>query len=77
MATSVVLFSIYLQTLKSKDKNIVFSVPSGNFGNICAGIVAQKLGLPVKHFIASNNANNVVTNYLKTKTIILKHLYKL
>ena len=59
-------FLFTYKTLKSKRKNIVFSVPSGNFGNICAGIVAQKLGLPVKHFIASNNANNVVTNYLKT-----------
>ncbi|SDB32842.1 threonine synthase [Flavobacteriaceae bacterium MAR_2010_188] len=47
-------------------KDIVFSVPSGNFGNICAGMVAQKLGMPVKHFIASNNDNNVVTNYLKS-----------
>lgn len=60
-------FLFTYKTLKSKGKNIVFSVPSGNFGNICAGIVAQKLGLPVKHFIASNNSNNVVTNYLKTK----------
>ena len=60
-------FLFTYKQLKSKGKNIVFSVPSGNFGNICAGIVAQKLGLPVKHFIASNNANNVVTNYLKTK----------
>ena len=60
-------FLFTYKTLKSKRKNIVFSVPSGNFRNICAGIVAQKLGLPVKHFIASNNSNNVVTNYLKTK----------
>ena len=51
-----------------KHKRLVFSVPSGNFGNICAGMVAQKLGLPIKHFIASNNANNVVTNYLRTQT---------
>jgi len=47
---------------------IVFSIPSGNFGNICAGMMAQKLGLPIKHFVASNNANNVVTEYLKTET---------
>ncbi len=50
---------------KSQEKEIVFSVPSGNFGNICAGMVAQKLGLPVKHFIASTNANKVVPNFLK------------
>ena len=60
-------FMFAYKQLKSKYKNIVFSVPSGNFGNICAGMVAQKLGLPVKRFIASNNANNVVTNYLETK----------
>ncbi|NQY30318.1 MAG: threonine synthase [Flavobacteriaceae bacterium] len=57
-------FFAYKQ-LKQKDKDIVISVPSGNFGNICAGLLAQKLGLPIKHFIASNNANDVVTTYLK------------
>jgi len=57
-------FFAYKQ-LKQKDKEIVISVPSGNFGNICAGLLAQKLGLPIKHFIASNNVNNVVTEYLK------------
>ncbi len=56
-------FFAYKQ-LKQKDKDIVISVPSGNFGNICAGLLAQKLGLPIKHFIASNNANDVVTEYL-------------
>lgn len=45
-------------------KNIVFSVPSGNFGNICAGMMAQQIGLPISHFVASNNVNNVVTRYL-------------
>lgn len=50
---------------KSKGKEIVFSVPSGNFGNICAGIVAQKLGMPVKHFIASTNANDVVPSFMQ------------
>ncbi len=60
-------FMFAYKQLKSKYKNIAFSVPSGNFGNICAGMMAQKLGLPIIHFIASNNANNVVTEYLKTK----------
>ncbi|NRA94236.1 MAG: threonine synthase [Psychroserpens sp.] len=55
----------YKQLHKTHD-DIVFSIPSGNFGNICAGMMAQQLGLPVKHFIASNNANNVVTEYLQT-----------
>lgn len=51
---------------KKLGKEIVFSVPSGNFGNICAGIVANKLGMPVKHFIASVNVNDTVVAYLKT-----------
>jgi len=55
----------YKQT-KKLGKDIVFSVPSGNFGNICAGIVAHKLGMPVKHFIASVNVNDTVVEYLKT-----------
>jgi len=47
------------------NKEVVFSVPSGNFGNICAGIVAQKLGLPVKHFVASTNVNDTVPQFLE------------
>ena len=60
-------FMFTYKQLHKTHKNIVFSVPSGNFGNICAGMMAQQLGLPVEHFIASNNANNVVTEYLNTK----------
>jgi len=52
------------KTLKSLNKELVFSVPSGNFGNICAGIMAQKLGLPIKHFVAATNINDTVPNYL-------------
>lgn len=48
-------------------ENLTFSIPSGNFGNICAGMMAQQLGLPIKQFVASNNENNVVTQYLKTE----------
>lgn len=44
----------------------VISVPSGNFGNICAGLLAHRSGLPVKHFIAACNANNSITSYLET-----------
>jgi threonine synthase len=57
----------YKQLHKTYD-NIVFSIPSGNFGNICAGMMAQQLGLPIQHFVASNNVNNVVTEYLKSET---------
>ena len=60
-------FMFAYKQLHNKYENIVFSVPSGNFGNICAGIMAQQLGLQIKHFVASNNANNVVTRYLLSK----------
>ena len=53
---------------KSNGKEIVFSVPSGNFGNICAGLVAQKLGMPVKHFVAATNVNDTVPEFMKTGT---------
>ncbi|SEC78506.1 threonine synthase [Tenacibaculum sp. MAR_2009_124] len=56
-------FFAYKQVYK-QHKDVVFSVPSGNFGNICAGIMAQKLGLPIKHFVASTNINDTVPNYL-------------
>ena len=58
-------FFAYKQ-LKSKNKDLIFSVPSGNFGNICAGLMAYKLGLPVKQFIAATNINDIVPNYLQT-----------
>jgi threonine synthase len=60
-------FMFAYKKLHNKYEDIVFSVPSGNFGNVCAGMMAQQLGLPIKHFIASNNENNVVTEYLKTQ----------
>ncbi|MEO6288760.1 MAG: threonine synthase [Ginsengibacter sp.] len=56
------------------DKNNppVISVPSGNFGNICAGLLAHRSGLPVQHFIAACNANDVVHEYLETGTYSAK-----
>ena len=56
-------FFAYKQ-LHKQHKNIVFSVPSGNFGNICAGLMAQKLGLPIQHFIAATNVNDTVPNFM-------------
>ncbi len=47
----------------------VISVPSGNFGNICAGILAMQSGLPVNHFIAACNANDIITEYLQTQEL--------
>ena len=57
-------FFFAYKELQKINKELVFSVPSGNFGNICAGVMAQKLGLPIKHFIASTNINDTVPNYL-------------
>ncbi|GAA4445662.1 threonine synthase [Ravibacter arvi] len=56
-------FSAYAQLAKS-GKPVVFSVPSGNFGNLSAGLLAWKMGLPVEKFIAATNLNNVVPRYL-------------
>ena len=55
------------QQLMEKEEKLVFSVPSGNFGNICAGLLAREMGLPIDHFIASNNVNNVVERFLQTE----------
>jgi len=48
------------------DKDLIISVPSGNFGNLCAGLVAHQMGLPIKHFIASTNINDTVPSYLNS-----------
>jgi len=55
------------QQLSDEKRELIFSVPSGNFGNICAGLLAKKMGLPISHFVASSNVNNVVGRYLKTE----------
>ena len=54
--------------LGGKTENIVFSVPSGNFGNLTAGLFAWKTGLNIKRFIAATNVNDVVPEYLETGT---------
>lgn len=51
--------------LPKTDKKIVFSVPSGNFGNLAAGILAQRMGLAIDHFVAATNLNKVVPKYLE------------
>lgn len=59
-------YFIAYKKLKSQNKKLVFSVPSGNFGNICAGMMAHKLGLPLEHFVTGTNVNDIVPRYLKT-----------
>lgn len=51
--------------LKLDNKKVVFSVPSGNFGNLAAGILAERMGLPISAFVAATNSNNVVPKYLE------------
>jgi len=60
-------FYAYAQLKKlEKADNLVICVPSGNFGNITAGLFAKKMGLPVKRFIAANNRNDIFLQYLQT-----------
>lgn len=60
-------FYAYAQMLRQgKGDNLVFCVPSGNFGNLTAGLFAKRMGLPVKRFIAANNRNDVFLQYLQT-----------
>lgn len=60
-------FNAYAQLRRlGKAADMVVCVPSGNFGNICAGLFAKRMGLPIKHFIAANNANDVFYQYLQT-----------
>lgn len=58
-------FEGYRQALPIGNE-VVFSVPSGNFGNLTAGLMAKKMGLPVKRFIAATNVNRIVPEYLET-----------
>jgi len=60
-------FYAYAQLKKmGKANNMVISVPSGNFGNLTAGLFAKRMGLPIKRFIAANNQNDIFLNYLQT-----------
>jgi threonine synthase len=58
-------FNAYARTIE-KEKQIIISVPSGNFGNLTAGLFAKRMGLPIYKFIAANNENDIVFNYLMT-----------
>lgn len=60
-------FHAYAQVRRAgEQRDVVFSVPSGNFGNITAGLFAKRMGLPVKRFIAANNSNDIFLQYLTT-----------
>jgi threonine synthase len=59
-------FNSLAQLLRLGKREVMFAVPSGNFGNIAAGLLACKMGLPVKQFIAATNANDTVPRFLET-----------
>lgn len=61
----------YFESFKQRQdrsKELVFAVPSGNFGNLTAGILAKRMGLPVSRFLAATNSNNIVPHYLATNS---------
>jgi threonine synthase len=60
-------FESYKQVI-GLEKKVVYSVPSGNFGNLTAGLIAKRLGLPISRFIAATNINKIVPDYLSTGT---------
>jgi threonine synthase len=59
-------FEAVSQLTSAERENLVISVPSGNFGNLTAGLIAKVMGLPVEHFVAATNLNDTVPRYLKT-----------
>jgi threonine synthase len=59
-------FNAYAQLLRQGTREMVVAVPSGNFGNIAAGLLAYKMGLPVKHFLAATNINDTVPRFLES-----------
>lgn len=64
-------FWAYAQ-LKKTGKPIVFCVPSGNFGNLCGGLIAKKMGLPIEKFVAATNANDIIPQYLSSGNFVPK-----
>ena len=65
-AQIVYYFKGYFAATHSNDQQVNFSVPSGNFGNVCAGHIARMMGLPIKHLIVATNENDVLDEFFKT-----------
>ena len=66
VAQVVYYFQGYLLATKSSTEKVSFTVPSGNFGNICAGHIARMMGLPIEHLIAATNENDVLDEFFRT-----------
>jgi threonine synthase len=68
LAQVVYYFAGYFQATKSDTEQVSFAVPSGNFGNICAGHVARMMGLPIKRLVLATNENDVLDEFFRTGT---------
>ena len=68
LAQVVYYFAGYFQATKSNDERVSFAVPSGNFGNICAGHVARMMGLPIAQLVLATNENDVLDEFFRTGT---------
>ncbi|HKX40175.1 MAG TPA: threonine synthase [Burkholderiaceae bacterium] len=68
VAQVVYYFAGYFQATKCEEEQVSFAVPSGNFGNICAGHVARMMGLPIKRLVLATNENDVLDEFFRTGT---------
>jgi threonine synthase len=68
LAQVVYYFAGYFQLTRSDEEQVSFAVPSGNFGNVCAGHVARMMGLPIKHLVVATNENDVLDEFFRTGT---------
>jgi threonine synthase len=68
LAQVVYYFAGYFQATKSNNQQVCFAVPSGNFGNICAGHVARQMGLPISKLVLATNENDVLDEFFRTGT---------
>jgi threonine synthase len=65
-AQSVYYFKAYFAATQNNDQEVSFSVPSGNFGNVCAGHIARQMGLPIKQLIGATNETDVLDEFFRT-----------
>jgi threonine synthase len=66
LAQVVYYFAGYFQATRSNAEEVSFAVPSGNFGNVCAGHVARMMGLPIRHLVLATNENDVLDEFFRT-----------
>ena len=79
LAQVVYYFAGYLQATQSNDQKVSFTVPSGNFGNICAGHVARQMGLPIERLVVATNENDVLDEFFRTGAYVVRgseHTYE-